>query len=48
MYRDVHGPTKPVLDLNLVCARMHVHVVFGDITDFVSVHFYWSQHHMNS
>jgi len=36
MYRDREGATKPVQDLNRVCARMPVHIVFGDINDALS------------
>ncbi|KDQ62330.1 hypothetical protein JAAARDRAFT_149140 [Jaapia argillacea MUCL 33604] len=35
MYRDVEGPTKPVTDLNEACTRMPVHIVFGDVNDFL-------------
>jgi len=34
MYRDANGPTKPVLDLNIACARIPVHIIFGAI-DFL-------------
>jgi len=35
MYRDVDGPTKPVSDLNMACARIPVHIIFGAINDFL-------------
>ncbi|KII96155.1 hypothetical protein PLICRDRAFT_170729 [Plicaturopsis crispa FD-325 SS-3] len=35
MYRDVHGPTKPVQDLNKACASLPVHIIFGAINDFL-------------
>jgi len=36
MYMDHDGPTKPVEDLNRVCARMSVHIIFGDVKDTLS------------
>ncbi|KAH8115696.1 Alpha/beta hydrolase fold-1 [Phellopilus nigrolimitatus] len=35
MYRDVDGPTKPVLDLNEACQRLPIHVIFGDDVDYI-------------
>jgi hypothetical protein len=35
MYRDVDGPTKPVGGLNLTCAAIPVHIVFGAVNDFL-------------
>lgn len=37
MYRDVDGPTKPLLDLNQACARIPVHIIFGGIKDIMFV-----------
>ena len=37
MYRDKDGPTKPVAALNVACARIPVHIVFGKINDVMYV-----------
>ncbi|KAF7291785.1 Abhydrolase domain-containing protein mpaH [Mycena chlorophos] len=35
MYRDPDGATKPVETLNRICPTMPVHVILGEIADFV-------------
>ncbi|KAL5488428.1 hypothetical protein ACEPAI_6546 [Sanghuangporus weigelae] len=35
MYRDVEGPTKPVIYLNETCSRLPVHVIFGATNDYI-------------
>jgi hypothetical protein len=35
MYRDVDGPTKPVGGLLATCNKIPVHIIFGDINDFL-------------
>lgn len=38
MYRDPEGATKPIGDLNKVCASRPVHLVLGGIHDFLPKH----------
>jgi len=35
MYRDAHGPVAPVKDLDVACTKLPIHIVFGQINDFI-------------
>jgi len=35
MYRDVDGPTKPIPGLQRTCSRIPVHIIFGNINDYM-------------
>ena len=49
MYRDVEGPTKPVLHLNDTCIRVPVHVIFGGRIDYMYVpSSQWTQSRLTS
>lgn len=37
MYRDEDGATKPMEDLNRVCADRPVHLILGSVHDFMYV-----------
>jgi hypothetical protein len=39
MYLDEEGPTKSVEDLNTVCQRIPVHLILGEVSDFMFVFF---------
>jgi len=35
MYRDKDGATAPVEDLNVVCRKIPVHIIFGGNPDYL-------------
>jgi len=35
MYRDKDGATTPIQDLNVICNRIPVHVIFGGNPDYL-------------
>ena len=37
MYSDEDAPTKPIADLDIITGHIPVHVIFGDVNDWVCV-----------
>ena len=37
MYKDIDAPTKPIADLDVLCSRLPVHIIFGAIYDILYV-----------
>ncbi|KLO13813.1 alpha/beta-hydrolase [Schizopora paradoxa] len=35
MYQDVDGPIAPVKDLDEICTRLPIHIIFGQLNDFI-------------